>query len=662
MDLGRPKFERYRLVAITLAAYAMIGSLLVIAGWEWNLPRLTDWGGHGISMKFNPGLAAFLCGAAIILLQWRRESVWIARALALAVTCIGGLTLFEHITGINIGIDTLFFKEPPGMPATVAPGRMGPPAAVCFLLLGAGLLLATGGPKARRIGSFLGVIVCSMVGISLTGYLFDADLLYTVAQLTAIAAQTAAFLLALGAGLVMLVPESGVFGTLRRQDAGGLLVRRMIVPLVALPLLLGYLRVRGQELGLYDHAFGNAIFAFTMTACLGIIMFKTATRLGAAEEALRQADRRKDDFLATLAHELRNPLAPIRHSLEILKRSEGNAAATSEARSTMERQLSHMVRLIDDLLDVSRITQDRLLLHREPVELGAILRQSLETIRPQMDCARHQMTVAIPPEPIYLHADSVRLVQVFGNLLHNACKYTPQGGRISLTVAQENHEACIRIADNGMGIPRDMLEKVFDMFTQVEPPQRGAQSGLGIGLSLAKRLVELHGGTIAARSEGVGKGSEFVVRLPVLAQAPELLRPPKTPSPAPPRRVLVVDDNLDAARSLARLLKLEGHDAEVAHDGMEAIEKAAAYKPEVILLDIGMPQMNGYDACRKIREEPWGERIKIIALTGWGQQEDRRKTRDAGFDAHLVKPVDLETLREMLTDNGNPGANQKQAS
>jgi signal transduction histidine kinase len=653
MERPAPRFDKYRIIALLLASYAMLGGLVVMIGWQWKLPALTDWSGTGIAMKFNTGLATLLGAAAMFILHWRPNARLIPRILAAALTLVGGLTLLEHITHFNFRIDNLLFVEPPGAAATVAPGRMGPPAASCFLMLGIGLILATLAHRQRRIASSLGVVIACVVGISLTGYLLGADPLFTIARLTAIAAQTSTLILALALGLIMLVPESGVYSILRSDDAGGMLARRMILPLIGLPLALGYLRVWGQEAGLYDAAFGTAIFAFTMTACLAVIMFKTAVRLGAAEEALRQADRRKDDFLATLAHELRNPLAPIRHSLEIMKRAGDNPQLIEESRATMQRQLSHMVRLIDDLLDVSRITQDRLLLHRESVELAAVLRQAVETSKSAFDCASHQLIVRIPEPPIYLDADPVRLVQVFANLLNNACKYTPAGGQIQLAASLRNNEARVTVTDNGIGIPPDMLLKIFDMFTQVPQHQASSQTGLGIGLSLAKRLVELHGGAITALSEGPGKGSEFTVRLPVTAAAPETPAPQESRPPTHPRKILVVDDNRDAARSLARLLTLDGHDAQLAHDGIEGIAKAADYQPDIMLLDIGMPLMDGYDACRKIRQTPWGGHIKIIALTGWGQQEDRRKTKDAGFDEHLVKPIDLQTLRTLI-------CNQKQ--
>ena len=369
------------------------------------------------------------------------------------------------------------------------------------------------------------------------------------------------------------------------------------------------------------------------------------------QEQLRDADRRKDEFLATLAHEIRNPLAPVKNSLELIKRASGDADLIEQARSTMERQIGQMVRLIDDLLDVSRITRNKLELKTERVELASIVHHAVEACRPHSERAGHELNVTLPPEPIYLHADPIRLAQVFGNLLNNSAKYTEPGGRIWLTAERQGSDVAVRVKDTGVGIPPEMLPKVFDLFTQVDRSLERSEGGLGIGLSLVKRLVELHGGTVKAHSEGQGLGSEFVVRLPVLLEIPKaqpLPEPTGEPIPTTVRRILVVDDNRDGTDSLARLLELTGNDTQTAHDGVEAVEKAAAFRPDVILLDIGLPKMSGYEACRAIREQPWGKDIVIVAMTGWGQEEDRRKSNEAGFNSHMVKPVDHAALMTLL--------------
>jgi signal transduction histidine kinase/ActR/RegA family two-component response regulator len=378
----------------------------------------------------------------------------------------------------------------------------------------------------------------------------------------------------------------------------------------------------------------------------------TVVALQQSEQALKEADRRKDEFLATLAHELRNPLAPIRNSLEVMKRAGNDPEVIEKSRGTMDRQLTQMVRLVDDLIDVSRISRNRLALRRERVELATIVNNAVEACRPQIDAARHSLTIDLPSQPLVLHADAARLVQVIGNLLTNAAKYTEPGGRIALAARREGEEVAISVRDNGCGIPPELLPRAFEMFSQLDATLDRAQGGLGIGLTLVQRLVEMHEGTVTALSEGQGRGTEFIIRLPVLpAEVPAKRQVESTsPSQSSRRKILVVDDNRDSATTLAMLLKITGNDLQTAHDGQEAVTKAEQFRPEVILLDLGMPIMDGYEACRAIRLHPWGQRMKIVALTGWGQESDRRQSREAGFDAHLVKPVEHAVLVKTLDD------------
>ena len=386
------------------------------------------------------------------------------------------------------------------------------------------------------------------------------------------------------------------------------------------------------------------------------------------DEALREADRRKDEFLATLAHELRNPLAPLRNSLAMMHLTEPAANADGEPllRDVMERQLEHLIRLVDDLLDVSRITRGTMQLRREPVDLASIVQHAVETCRPLVEERRQEIAVALPEQPIWLNADPVRLAQVFNNLLNNASKYTEPRGHLWLTAERHGEEAVVRVRDTGVGIPPDRLTGIFEMFSQVDRSLERAQGGLGIGLTLVRRLVELHGGSVLAHSEGPGRGSEFVVRLPLLKTVSEFERParsradaaaPHGDRPALPqggnggpggRRTLVVDDNVDSADSLAMLLRLTGHETVTAHDGVEALATAERFQPEVVFLDIGMPRLNGYEAARRIREAPWGRGMVLVAMTGWGKDEDRRRSREAGFDAHLVKPADCSELLKLM--------------
>lgn len=368
-----------------------------------------------------------------------------------------------------------------------------------------------------------------------------------------------------------------------------------------------------------------------------------------AELALVEADRRKDEFLATLAHELRNPLAPIRNSLQILRLAAITDPAVKQIQDVMERQVNHMVRLVDDLMEVSRITRGKIELRRERVELATIIRNAVETSQPLIDSAGHQLALAIPPDPLFVDADPVRLSQVFANLLNNAAKYTPDQGQIWLTVRRERRDVVVRVRDTGVGISQEMLPRVFEMFTQIDGSHRRSQGGLGIGLTLARTLIEMHGGRVTAASEGAGKGSEFIVRLP-LAETAQVAGPvPTAKAPQlPSLRVLVVDDNQDAARCLGMLLKFQGAQVQVVHDGPSALQMLDLFDPDVVFLDIGMPGMDGYEVARAIREQPAFRQLKLVALTGWGQEEDRRRARAAGFDEHLMKPADVAALRAVL--------------
>ena len=367
-------------------------------------------------------------------------------------------------------------------------------------------------------------------------------------------------------------------------------------------------------------------------------------------ENLSETDRRKNEFLATLAHELRNPLAPMSNMLEVVKRANGDGETLRRAYDTIERQLAQMVRLVDDLLDLNRITHDRLELRRSEVELSSVIQQAVEVARPLIDAEGHHLTVDLPAEPIYLNADRARLAQVFGNLLHNSCKYTRPNGEITLSAKRIDDEVMVTVKDNGAGIPPDKLDSIFDMFMQVDRTAERSQGGLGIGLTLVKRLAEMHGGSIEAKSAGEGEGSEFVVRLPVLPRPAELAAGaadgPVESSAG--RRILIVDDNKDSADSLAMLLEITGNKTFMAHDGVEAVEAIEKHRPEVVLLDIGLPKLDGHEVCRRVREQPWGKDIVVIALTGWGQEDDRRRSEEAGFNGHLVKPVDYDQLLKLL--------------
>jgi signal transduction histidine kinase len=371
-----------------------------------------------------------------------------------------------------------------------------------------------------------------------------------------------------------------------------------------------------------------------------------------AEDALKEADRRKDEFLAMLAHELRNPLAPILNAVQLM-RMDLSAKQLSWSREVIERQLSYLTRLVDDLLDVSRITRGKISLAREPVEVATLIARALETVAPLIEERGHHLEVQAPAEPLLLYGDPLRLTQALGNVLGNAAKYTNRGGHILLRVHHAGEAVELRVCDDGVGIPAERLPLIFDLFTQLDSRSDYAQSGLGIGLALVRRLMEMHGGTVTAASEGSGRGSEFTIRLPLL---PAEAAPARAAdgavraelAPVVGRRILVADDNPDALASLAEVLKLQGHEVFSAANGTLALECAERHRPDVALLDIGMPLLDGYEVARRIRAQPWGAQVTLLALTGWGQEPDRRRSQSAGFDQHLVKPLDLARLNELL--------------
>jgi PAS domain S-box-containing protein len=388
---------------------------------------------------------------------------------------------------------------------------------------------------------------------------------------------------------------------------------------------------------------------------VGVLADITAQR--ETEKALRIADQRKDEFLATLAHELRNPLAPLRTGLQIMRLAREDPGKLDRARELMERQLGYVIHLIDDLMDITRITHGKLNLRTQVIAVGAVVESAVEMARPMIDAEGHTLTVELPQNILWVNGDPVRLAQILTNLLINAAKYTEPGGRINLQADFDNKGVTIRVSDNGIGLSADALDEVFEMFTQSRTLLRAPQ-GLGIGLALARALVRMHGGHISAASPGPGKGSTFTVTLPLADQGGE----PRSPAPADemlrtttPRRILIADDNLDAADALALLLRMSGDEVCTAKDGLEALQQATDFHPDVVLLDIGMPRMDGLEAARRLRQQPWAKKVLILAMTGWGQESDRQRSKEAGIDYHLVKPVDPLALRHLLT-NGATGA------
>ena len=413
------------------------------------------------------------------------------------------------------------------------------------------------------------------------------------------------------------------------------------------------------------HADGRSVWIdyhgqtdYTADGCarrhFGVAVDITARKL--AELALHEADRRKDDFIAVLAHELRNPLAPIRHALSLLRLPGIDSAQRDWCRDVMDRQLTQMTRLLEDLLDVSRMARRPFTLRLERLDIASAIRRAVELAQPLLDGARHQFSLTLPPQPLVVHGDTARLTQALSNLIVNAAKYTPPGGHIAVDAAQHGPLVEIHVNDDGIGLSAEQIPQVFEMFNQVNGASDHAQGGLGIGLALARGLVLMHGGTLVARSAGLGQGSTFTVGLPLAAPAalpePAPAEPLASPQflvpPSARRRVVVADDLRDAAESLAQVLRAMGHEVFLAFDGAQALMLAERHRPEVVLLDLGMPALDGVEACRRIRAQPWGRSMLLIAQTGWGQPHDRKRTREAGFDHHLVKPIDLDLLGQLL--------------
>jgi len=404
-----------------------------------------------------------------------------------------------------------------------------------------------------------------------------------------------------------------------------------------------------------------------------------------AEEALRnseaetrklvEADARKNEFLAMLGHELRNPLAPIRYAVKIMKQRGSDDSELCWARDVVDHQVRQMAALVDELLEISRVTTGKVRLQKEPIDVATIVAFAVETSRPIIEVLHHRLSIVLPPGPVMVDADSLRMAQVLSNLLNNAAKYSKSGGQIRLAVTVEDSEAVFRVRDKGIGIPAEMLAQIFDLFTQVDQSLDHSQGGLGLGLTLVRNLVEMHGGSVSAQSDGLGRGSEFVVRLPLLPESnakPEKAPSASTAKPAPARgadgcsrRVLVVDDNVASAQSLARILKLDGYDVQVAHDGTVALDAVRRFCPEAVLMDIGLPGMDGYEVASRLQQEPeLRESIRLLAaITGYAEEEAKRRSHETGFDHHLVKPVDPDVVLALLAslewtepNEGNPEA------
>lgn len=651
-----------RALAVAKAAswLVVLAGAVVLAGWAFDLPGLRQLYLPGPNVKTNTALCLIAAGLAnIVLLDAHERRSWIraGRALALFPAIVGLLTLSEHVVGWNLGIDQLLTTEPEGAIATTSPNRMGPPASAAFVMLGMALLLADcRAVKWRKLSHALAVLTCVIAILPLIGYAYDIRLLYIVARFTGIALSTAVALLLLALSVLAARPESALAALLYRADEAGTISRRLLPAALLVPFAMGWVLTRLVKLGTVDGAFAISGMALTLIAVLTVLIWQTGSRvaisldarrvmesaLSESERSLREADRQKTEFLATLSHELRNPLAPIRFALELL---DGPPDAARRARQTIARQVQHLTRLIDDLLDLTRITRNKLQLHLRSVELRTLINDAVDTVAGEIDQRSHHLDVHIPDQPVWLHVDPDRIVQIVTNLLTNAARYTENGGSIVVRASVEDADVVISVRDTGAGLNPEDLGRVFERFVQVGETR---SPGLGIGLALVRGLAELHSGSVSAHSEGLGRGSEFRVRLPRSgAPVPQPHQEPRGYLPQL-HRFLIVDDNRDAADMLREVLTSRGHEVLVAYDGPDALHRAPGFRPTVGLLDIGMPGMNGYELARKLRRDLATANAFLVAITGWGQERDRRQALEAGFDAHLTKPADPDAILALV--------------
>ena len=663
--------RRYLLLAGSLGI--AVGGVLLILWWS-GIPALVQfaaWRG-----KTNTCVGLVLAGGALLACASPRPAVRrLGVALAGGATAIGAATLLEYAAGVDLGIDELLRRDWPFAESAAHPNRMSPNAALSFVLLGPATMLALRGRRRALFGQALALGVVALDATALIGYLYDTSFLYQAGPFLRISPYTAVCFVALAAGAIALRPELGPLARLTGPGIGSYLARRLLLPVIAIPIALEWLRLQGEKAGWWGGTEALAIDALIYIAAFGALVLYVARSLDAidaqrkvselelrrvadseraARDAAHAANRTKDEFLAMLGHELRNPLAPITHALELMQlRSPG----PNRERDVIARQVRHMTGLVDDLLDVSRIARGKIELARARVELAAAIDDAVELVRPVIDEHRHRLVVDVEPG-LAIDGDRGRIVQIVSNLLNNAAKYTSVGGRIELTARRRDGNAVVRCSDSGVGIPAALLPKIFEPFVQHEATIDRAMGGLGLGLAIVHTMVVLHGGTVAVDSEGEGKGASFTITLPALAAAPAAA-PVVAGAPRPSaasRRVLIVDDNEDAAELMGEALQLAGHTVQIAHDGARGLQMAAEFDPDCVMLDIGLPTMDGYDVARRIRDSDGDRRRTLIAITGYGQDGDVRRALEAGFDRHLVKPISLEVTLEIVANAPQLGA------
>jgi len=653
----------YRFIILFTGAYAFSGGLITLTGWVFGLRRLTDWADSGISMFPNPAICAVLSATTLLLLHKKTgRAQTFARVFAVLVAAIGALTLFEHIFGMNVGIDTLVSNRPWGQRASTAPMRMGLPASVSFFILGAGLFLGTRNLRARQLASALATIAVMIASLSLVGYWYGADQLFDVPRLTGIALQTSTILVAIAIGLVTSIPESGVTEILSRPDAGGTVARGLLLPIIALPLILGWIRLMAQRAGLFDTAFGTSAMVLIAIAMLVLLLSRTArsisiqaqlTQAAAAAEiearkAAEEANRAKDEFLAMLSHELRNPLSSILGWAVILRNGQLTPGRASQALEIIEKNARVEAQLVESLLDLSRIAAGKLKLHTERVDLLSIAHTIVDSMRPAAGNKGVSIELSTPQDPIIVVGDSGRLQQIFSNLLTNAVNFTPRGGHVEFCVTSVGSRAQVQVRDDGEGIDPEFLPLVFDRFRQADGVTSRAHGGLGLGLAIVRELVQAHGGTVDAESAGKGRGSTFTVTLPIPAIIPEHIEAANPQFPRAEKafiagiRVLVVDDDADAREFVTLTLQSAGASTQTAASAAEALASIQRDLPDLMIADIGMPKEDGYRLIQKLRaheRELSRNRLPAVALTAYASAVDRDQALAAGYDIHLTKPV-----------------------
>lgn len=649
---------------------------LVLLGWWFDVVAAKSLMSGWRVMVPATAASFTLIGVALIL-AGRTASPRVVRSIG-ALALIVPLVMFvEQLSGLRTGIESWF-----GIPFDISSevsGRMSPLTSVCFCALAMAVIAATlQWPRALTFARVASGATLLTAWLAVLALAFDAQRFADVARFPGMAVLTI-LLTAVASWSVLTL----TFEVEAPADVAHAPLPHWGLAAIAfgVPLALGWISHASPRA--LPEQVTTSVLVFALTVGMAAVIWYYAAQLSALREErermlaelearvderthelaagnaalrdsqarLREADRAKDEFLATLAHELRNPLAPIRSAVAILRSAHVTEGERRDARLIIERQVTQLARLIDDLLDVNRIAAGKLPMHRAVVPLVDVLNLAVITVRPHLDLARHHLTVAIPDESILIDADQARLAQVFANLLHNACKYTEPGGEIMLSVSLPNDdEVAVAVRDNGIGIPPEFLPRLFERFTQVDPAADRSQGGLGIGLSLVEGIVRAHDGRVAARSPGAGLGSEFIVTLPIVRVPDDNIAPhtPAALTSVTPRRVLVADDNRDSADALALLLRLQGHVVDTAADGEAAFALAERVHPDAMLLDLGMPRMNGYELCKKVRATAWGASALLIAQTGWAQAQDRARTKEAGFDVHLTKPVDPDQVCALL--------------